>query len=227
MYNINSRDKYYSKGKSMKKIILSIFLVSFLGIISQANQNYSYETIPVSNNYAKENKSNTLKHKVVTVPAGETFRAIFMSPLNSETSYVGQQVILALNNDFYYNNKNVAPAGSAILGTVIETSKARHGSVNGKLSIRFTQIITPEGQEIPISAIIKTKDNTGALIGGNETAEEAMSMPDRPRKGTTISAIAGSGGGLVKSIWDKGIEVDIPVNASIELILTQPITVNP
>ena len=37
----------------------------------------------------------------------------------------------------------------------------------------------------------------------------------------------GAGGGLVKSIWDKGSDVEIPANAGIELILTQPITVNP
>lgn len=37
----------------------------------------------------------------------------------------------------------------------------------------------------------------------------------------------GAGGGLVKSIWDKGTDVSIPANAGIELILTQPITVNP
>ena len=37
----------------------------------------------------------------------------------------------------------------------------------------------------------------------------------------------GAGGGLVKSIWDKGSDVEIPANASVELILTQPITVNP
>ena len=37
----------------------------------------------------------------------------------------------------------------------------------------------------------------------------------------------GNGGGLLKSVWDKGTDVDIPVNTQIELILTQPITVNP
>ena len=46
-------------------------------------------------------------------------------------------------------------------------------------------------------------------------------------RGTALSTAVGAGGGLVKSIWDKGSDVEIPANAGFELILTQPITVNP
>jgi hypothetical protein len=46
-------------------------------------------------------------------------------------------------------------------------------------------------------------------------------------RGTALSTAVGAGGGIVKSIWDKGSDVEIPVNASMELLLTQPITVNP
>ena len=55
----------------------------------------------------------------------------------------------------------------------------------------------------------------GALAGGSVG------------KGAALGTAVGAGGGLVKSLWDKGDDVEIPVNASIELILTQPITVNP
>ena len=46
-------------------------------------------------------------------------------------------------------------------------------------------------------------------------------------KGTALSTAVGAGGGLVKSIWDKGSDVALPTNAVIDLVLTQPITVNP
>ena len=46
-------------------------------------------------------------------------------------------------------------------------------------------------------------------------------------KGTALATAVGAGGGLVKSIWDKGKDVEIPVNATVQLLLTQPITVNP
>ena len=46
-------------------------------------------------------------------------------------------------------------------------------------------------------------------------------------RGTALATAVGAGGGLAKSIWDKGTDVEIPINASLELFLTQPITVNP
>ena len=46
-------------------------------------------------------------------------------------------------------------------------------------------------------------------------------------RGTALGTAVGAGGGLVKSIWDKGDNVEIPANAGIQLTLTQAITVNP
>ncbi len=211
-----------------------------------ANANYSFEHPLEPHNYNVNN--TTLKGSVVSVPAGETFKAVVTAPISSETAVTGQNVTLALGSDYYFNGNVIAPAGSTIYGTVLEVSKAKHGSINGKLLVRFTQIITPSGQNIPISAIIKTDDNTGTLIGGTKldvTKEYAKDVTvgagagalagviisplagGSVGKGTALATAVGAGGGLVKSIWDKGNDVVLPSNATIELVLTQPITVNP
>ena len=168
--------------------------------------------------------------------------------LSSENLSLGQNVTVALNSDFYYNGSLIAPAGSSITGQVLEVSKAKRGSMNGKLMIRFTQITTPYGTQIPISAVIKTDDGTGVLVGGTKldvakdygkdlavgsaagaTAGLVMSAISGGNigKGTALGTAVGAGGGLVKSIWDKGDNVEIPANAGISLTLTQAITVNP
>ena len=54
----------------------------------------------------------------------------------------------------------------------------------------------------------------GALAGGDVG------------RGAALGTAVGAGGGLVKSVWDKGNDVEIPANAMIDLILTQPITVS-
>jgi len=238
-----------------KKYIIAMLLL-FCGSNVLAAQNYSlqpnnqvpsYKADYYNNDNYKIN-NNTLKGSIVTVPAGQTFKAIFTSPVSSETAVTGQNVTMALGSDFYYNGSRIAPAGSTIYGSVIEVSKAKHGSMNGKLTLRFTQIITPNGVNIPISAVIKTDDNTGVLIGGTKfdvakeyTKDVAFGAGAGALAGVVISPLAGgslgrgtalatavgAGGGLVKSIWDKGAEVEIPVNATVDLILTQPITVNP
>ena len=54
----------------------------------------------------------------------------------------------------------------------------------------------------------------GALAGGDVG------------RGAALGTAVGAGGGLVKSVWDKGNDVVIPANAAVDLVLTQPITVN-
>ena len=238
----------------MKKIIAVLILAASANCVLAA-QNYSYKENAVTPVYQSENytenytlNDTTLKGSVVSVPAGETFKAVVTTPVSSESAVVGQSVTLALASDFYYNGSLIAPAGSSVAGSVIESSKAKHGSMNGKLTLRFTQIMTPAGQNIPISAVIKTDDNTGTLIGGTKldvTLDYAKDIAvgagagalagviisplagGSIGRGTALGTAVGAGGGLLKSVWDKGDDVEIPVNAGLELILTQPITVNP
>lgn len=239
-----------------KKIFYTMFLMGLTATAAFAGNNYNY-TEPATtpqyqpNYYQQENfqiQNGTLKGSVVTVPAGQTFRSVVMTPLSSETMTLGQSVSLALGTDFYYNGHLIAPAGSTVNGSVLEVSKAKHGTLNGKLLIRFTQIVTPYGVQIPISAVIKTDDGKGVLVGGTKVDVAREYVKDTAvgagagalagvvfgalaggsiGQGAALGTAVGAGGGIVKSIWDKGIGVTIPANASIELVLTQPITVNP
>ncbi len=197
---------------------------------------------------ATPNTQQTLKGHVVTVPAGEKIPVVTMMALSSNNLTLGQNITVALGSDFYYSGNLIAPVGSSVTGQVLEVSKAKRGSLNGKLMVRFTQITTPTGAQIPISAVIKTADGTGVLVGGTKldvakdytkdiaigsaagaTAGLVMSAISDGKigKGTALGTAVGAGGGLVKSIWDKGDSVEIPANSSIELVLTQAITVNP
>ncbi len=217
---------------------------------NQPVQNYQqqqYFAQPQQYN-ANNSSRTTLKGHVVTVPAGQTIPTVVTTPLSSETLTLGQNVTVALGSDFYYNGSLIAPAGSSVSGQVLEVSKAKHGSMNGKLMVRFTQIVTPYGIQIPISAVIKTDDNTGVLIGGTKmdvvkdygkdiavgSAAGAVSgvvlgalSKGEIGRGAALGTAVGAGGGLVKSLWDKGDNVTIPANSRIDIVLTQAITVNP
>lgn len=234
-------------------LTLTALILTTGAVFAAPNFNYN-QTSPAPNYqqgyYPTQTLSGnqTLKGSVVTVPAGQSVSAVVTTPLSSANLSIGQNVTLALGSDFYYNNNLIAPAGSSITGTVLEVSKAKHGSLNGKLLVRFTQIVTPYGVQIPISAVIKTNDNTGVLVGGTKMdvakdygkdvavgagAGALAGVIISPLaggsvgKGTALATAVGAGGGLVKSIWDKGNDVEIPANSAIQLILTQPITVNP
>lgn len=245
----------------MHKKVSMLVLVSLIAAnISAAAPNYNY-TQTVQTPYAQsqyyDNKSytapqyaqnNTLKGRVVTVPSGYKVPAVTTTPISSANAYPGQLVSVALASDFYYNGALVAPVGSSVVGNVIEVTHAKHGSLNGKLSIRFNQIVTPSGFQIPINGIIATNDGTGVLVGGTKadvakeygkdiaigTAAGALSgvvfgalAGGSIGRGAALGTAVGAGGGLVKSVIDKGNDVEIPAGASFEIILTQPITATP
>ena len=238
-----------------KKLLTASLLISVISMNSViASSNFNYQqaqpVAPAVQNSTQPMypQNNTLKGNVVMVPAGTTVNVALTSELSSATAVAGQPVTMALHNDFYYNNKLIAPAGSTIHGTVVEVNKAKHGSMNGKLCVRFNQIYTPYGSQIPISAVIKTDDSTGVLVGGTkmdvtkEYAKDiavgsaagalsgvvfgALAGGDKLGRGAALGTAVGAGGGLVKSMWDKGNDVVIPVGASIDISLTQPITVS-
>ena len=239
----------------MNKKILTIVCGLFITGSAFAATNYSYQpTQSQGSSYGQYFQqplqypnNNTLQGNVVMVPAGATVKAMLTVPLSSEYATAGQTVSLALNSDFYYDGKLIAPAGSTVYGTVIEASKAKRGSINGRLCVRFTQIYTPYGTQIPISAVIRTDDSSGVLVGGTKmdvTKEYAKDLTAGSAagalsglvfgalaggdvgRGAALGTAVGAGGGLVKSIWDKGNDVAIPANATIDLMLTQPITVS-
>lgn len=239
-----------------KKLIIVLAAFLCMAGVTYSSENYNYtenSQTPIyqPSNYVSEQQTTsngTLMGSVVTVPAGQSLQAVVTTPLSSASLTLGQNVSLALGSDFYYNNNLIAPAGSSITGSVVEVSKAKHGSMNGKLSVRFTQIVTPYGIQIPISAVIKTTDESGVLVGGTKmdvvkeyTKDLAIGSAAGAVSGVVFGALAGgnigrgaalgtavgAGGGLVKSVWDKGDDVEIPASSQIELTLTQPITVNP
>ncbi|MBO5738555.1 hypothetical protein J6R97_04365 [bacterium] len=240
----------------MKKhfLISALLLNSFIinPIIASVNYNYTPTENFVNNNVYYQQplqypQNNTLQGNVVMVPAGTSINAMLTAPLSSQYNLTGQTVSLALNNDFYYGERLIAPAGSTIYGTIIEASKAKRGGINGKVCVRFSQIFTPYGTQIPISAVFKTLDSSGILVGGTkvDVAKEytkdlaagsaagalsglvfgALAGGDVGR-GAALGTAVGAGGGLVKSIWDKGNDVEIPVSATMDIVLTQPITVS-
>ena len=237
----------------IKKIVALVLTISMAGVaFAGTNYNYTQETtlptqnitMPASSVYPQ---NNVLRGNVIMVPAGTPMHASLTLPISSETMKTGDSVTMALNNDFNYGGKVIAPAGSTVTGSVVEASRAKHGSMNGKLCIRFNMITTPYGTQIPISAVIKTEDSTGVLVGGTKmdvTKEYAKDLAAGSAagalsglvfgalaggdigRGAALGTAVGAGGGLAKSVWDKGNDVEIPAGASVELQLTQPVTVS-
>ncbi len=222
---------------TVKKIVSAVAIASVCTLcmgFSSANTKY------IAANAAQQSKP--LQGKVVMVPSGTKIPATATMELSSESLVLGQSVMAAITSDFYYNNTLIAPVGSSVNGTVIQVKKAGRAGVNGQLMIKFTNITTPYGKMIPISAKIQTEDGTGLLKGATK-AESATEYAKDIAIGSAAGAVAGvifgplsggevgkgaaygtavgAGAGLAKSIWDKGVPAAIPVGSSINIVLDQ------
>lgn len=243
--------------KKITKNLSLLLLLSMAGAnMTLAAPNYQYQQgysqPQYQGNYYPDTRQTsgqqTLKGRVVTVPAGVSLPAVVSSPISSSYLQMGQPVSVTLGSDFYYNSSLIAPAGSTVSGTVVQVTKAKYGSMNGSLRLRFTEITTPYGLRVPISAVVRTSDGTGCLKGGTKTDVAKNYAKDIAAgsavgalaglvgsaisggavgKGTAIMTGVGAGVGLGKSIIDKGVDVTIPAGSSLDLVIDQPITVNP
>lgn len=252
----------------MKKQLLSIAIIASFALTPSyvfAASNYTMQTptmqyntngynqtqypLPVNSYQSQGYNSNynNLQGNVVMVPVNTTFAATTMAPISSETAKVGDSVTMYLSSDFYYGKDLIAAAGSKINGTVIQAKKAGFATKSGKIQIKFTNIMTPYGQMIPLNASIQTDDGTGILKAstGKDTTKEyakdiGIGAAAGAALGTAMGALSsgsvgkgaiygtalGGGLGLGKSLFDKGGNIDIPQGAQLNIVLDQPITVS-
>lgn len=209
------------------------------------SQNYQPYTPTYSNQY---NYMPPLQGRVVTIPAGSTLAANTVSTISSEYLTVGDTVNVSLGSDFYAGGSIALPAGSTVEGNVVLAEKAGRTGKNAKLKIKFTSVITPSGQRIPISGKIKTNDETGILLGGTTAGRVGDAAKNaavgagvgalmgtimgplsggKVGKGAVYGTAVGGGLGLGKALIDKGGPVEIPAGSPVNIVLDQPATISP
>ena len=213
-------------------------------------QNYNQYNQPINQQYYNiQNQvySAPFQGHVIVMPAGTQFPATVNYNLSSANITVGDTVSFVLAEPFYYNGNIIAPAGSTVYGKAVIAKKAGRTGKNAQLKVLFNSILTPQGQNIPISAKIATEDGSGILKGGT-AKNTAVNYAKNTAIGAAVGALAGtalgplSGGsvgkgaiygtavgggiGVGKALWDKGKEVVIEAGEKVEIVLDQPVTIN-
>ena len=139
----------------MKKIILLLIII-FLALPTLATPKYFMD----SND--KTVPPDPVYNKVITAPSGYILGVNGLKSININSIDIFDKIEFTLKNDFMYSGKIIAPEGSLVVGTVV--NKNFLPDVNKAfVNIKFTKIITPQGYEIPVSAILNTKDNSGLI----------------------------------------------------------------
>ena len=192
-----------------------------------------------SSSYSKKDNS-TLSGYVAQISKGTKFDVYLQNPINTSTASVGDKVVAVLTNNWIYNGYTVAPQGSLVYGELILAHPAQYGSRNGRVVIKFNQLVTPNGKAFNIATekvdfsvdndgkLVSSVKNvaTGAIIGAlGGLLIGALAGGDHLGRSVAIGAGIGAGGAAIGSTVEKGVDAEIPSFTELELELSESLRV--
>jgi type IV secretory pathway VirB10-like protein len=171
----------------------------------------------------------------VTVPAGTVMEVEFLQGLSSETSSAGDTFRARIASDLTSDGTVVIPGGSEVVGVVTEVVPLRKVGGKAKLALKFTDLVLPSGQTVPIHASFlqegrsetrKDAATIGGAAAGGAVLGRILSRKDRSR-GAVIGAIIGAAAGTAIASRTPGEEVTIPEGTAVNLKLDDAVEIRP
>mgnify|MGYP007107465095 CR=1 FL=1 len=206
----------------MKKTNILLIAILFLTTLN-ANANYQQPVYQGQASY---------------VMAGTPLSVSLDTTLGTEFSNVGDRFSATLSSPVYAGSQLVAPPGSEVEGFVTEVTPAGRGGKPGSMDLRITNIVTPNGQRIPISASINktnfklqadggrvgqlAKNTAGGAAAGSVTSMLVGTM-DGKRGGMGRNAAVGAGMGAIAGLgfgaFKKGRELIIRQGETVPFVV--------
>ncbi|HXU44528.1 MAG TPA: hypothetical protein VN783_03320 [Thermoanaerobaculia bacterium] len=171
-----------------------------------------------------------------TVPTGTGLPVQLIGSLSSASSAAGDVFRARVAQDVVVDGEVAIPAGSEIQGLVDEAVSARRGKGGkARLDFRFTDLVLPTGETVPIHAHVSqigkgdaTRD--AATVGGGAAAGavlgHALAGRGEGGKGTLIGAIIGALAGAAIASRTAGEEIEVPEGTVLALKLDRPIEID-
>jgi len=193
-----------------------------------------------------QNSSSEENEEYSYLKAGENLAIELVDEIDSETASIGDDVKARLIFPLEIGNKMIAPEGSIVSGKIVKLKRRGLWYQNAKIQIVFEEIDCGEDCKLPIVANIKTKDNSGALLGGDASRQfqGIFSLLATTSIGgalagfgfglltpyALIGCVVGGGLGfalgLVWSFFHKGEPIQIPSGTKLVMILQNDVAVS-
>jgi hypothetical protein len=164
--------------------------------------------------------------QMVTLPAGTVILVQTTDELDTSYTQTGQVFSATLSTNLNENGYLVARIGSPVYGQVVLANSAGRATGRSKLNLQLTQLVIG-GNSYPI--LTDTFDTQGKSSG----RRSAFRLFGGAGLGAAIGAIAGNAGmgaaigavaGGVGSVIQKGNQVQIPAETTLQFTLQQPVT---
>ena len=213
------------------RLVLSLVLVFTFGcsgpsVTSSDSTGMESKGLSFSRNEATDDR------KEETLAAGTVIRASLDHSLSTESNVAGDTFTMKVVDSLKVDDNTIVPIGSTIKGVVAESE--RSGRVKGRahMSLRFTELILPNGRSYAIQAAgvshvaPSTKKRDGMMIGGGAGVGALIGGIAGGGKGAAIGAASGAGAGTGVVLATRGKETGFAAGSALNVKLTEPLKMN-
>ncbi|MBS5860144.1 hypothetical protein KID03_01755 [bacterium] len=189
------------------------------------------------NSQGYQSQGSVLTGSVIYIQDGATFTAALLSDISSDSIVNNDRVSAELDADWIYNGQLIAPAGSILNGRAVDTKAASYAMANGQIGLLFNEIMTPDGNIIPLKtnkvyivgnssrALNVTKRIAGGAATGLLLSAISMLFGADPTSAIIYGTSIGVGAGAISTISSKGEEIRVIEGSQLQIMLTEPLTV--
>jgi hypothetical protein len=167
----------------------------------------------------------------VVVPTGTSIAARLEQSLSTKDGAEGGSFTATTLVDVTVDGTNVFPAGSTVRGSLSELKRAPNVGGSSRMTLRFTEITTPDGRSRPISANdlrfegkSTTKGDVEKVLGG-AVGGAILGGVLGGKKGAGKGAAIGGATGAVIAAATKGNDIVLDAGTKLDVTLTQSVSV--
>jgi type IV secretion system protein VirB10 len=178
-----------------------------------------------------EQKAVAEGERAQTLTAGTSILAAIQSTVATGKNHVGDKVALRTLEDIRVNEMTVVPAGAMINGEVTHIDPAGRIAGGAELTLRFTELVMPDGKSYAISVEPIRLEGKGDAkesaveIGGGAVAGGVvggiLGGKDDIGKGAAAGAVVGTG----VAIATKGDQIVLPAGQKMRVSLSEPVSI--
>ncbi len=148
---------------------------------------------PANYNAPPPNYSGYRQGRLAYAPAGLVIPFVLKTPISTSVAKAGDLVEGSVSETLPLGDSSI-PAGSALIGTITQAESGRRLSRSGELGIKFTQLRTADGAQVPINGHLK--GSIGKYAEKNVDGNEVVRGEGLTAKLGQTALRGGAGAGL-------------------------------
>jgi len=182
----------------------------------------------------KPKPAANVKVETKTIPAGTNLGIALVSAVSSSNASVGDAVQATTTEALIVDGVELAPAGSAVTGTVTDVLAAtRNKSATARLNLVFTSLATVGGSKSIHGTLLggekKAGSSTGKdaeiIVGSGVAGAVLGKVIGKTGKSTAAGGVIGAAAGMGVAAMQKGYEVKLPAGTKLTIVLDNPVQV--